>query len=178
MSAISNQPTNKNFLSPLGFKFLIKKTPNINWFVQSVNIPGIKVPVAPLDTPFVRIPFSGEQMTFEDLKITFRVDEDMKNYLEIYNWLIGTAFPETFEQYEGIGPSTTNTNRFLKPGQLKSDASLIIMNSAMNPIIDISFIDIAPIELSEVSFDTRLSDVNYVDATVVFSYLRYKINLI
>jgi hypothetical protein len=50
------------------------------------------------------------------------------------------------------------------------------MNSAMNPIIDISFIDIAPIELSEVSFDTRLSDVNYVDATVVFSYLRYKIN--
>lgn len=176
MSAISNQPTNKNFLSPLGFKFLIKKTPNINWFVQSVNVPGIKVPAASIDTPFVRIPFSGEQMTFDDLRITFRVDEDMKNYLEIYDWLIGTAFPETFEQYEGTGPSTSNNNRFLKPKQLKSDASLIIMNSAMNPIIDVSFIDIAPTDLSEITFDTRLTDVNYVDATVVFSYLRYKIN--
>jgi len=178
MSALSNQPTNKNFMSPLGFKFLIKKTPNINWFIQSVNLPGIKVPPAPIDTPFVRIPFSGEQMTFDDLRITFRVDEDMKNYLEIYNWIIGTAFPETFEQYEGIGPSTSNTNRFTKPGQLKSDASLIIMNSAMNPILDISFYDVAPTELSAISFDTRLTDVSYIDASVTFSYLRYKINTI
>ena len=81
MSAVDNQPSNKNFLSPLGFRFLIKKTPNVNWFVQSVNLPGISLPEAVMQTPFVNIPFSGEQMTFEKLQVTFLVDEDMAKYL-------------------------------------------------------------------------------------------------
>ena len=41
MAIIDTQPINKNFLSQLGFKFVINKTPNINYFVQSINIPGI-----------------------------------------------------------------------------------------------------------------------------------------
>jgi len=53
---------------------------------------------------------------------------------------------------------------------------LIIMNSAMNPILDITFYDVAPIDLSSISFDTRLTDVSYIEASVTFSYLRYVIN--
>jgi hypothetical protein len=41
MSSIDNTPENKNFLSPLNFRFQIKKAPHVNFFVQSVNIPAI-----------------------------------------------------------------------------------------------------------------------------------------
>ena len=43
MSILDTQPTNKNFLSPLGFRFTIKKAPNLNFFVQSVNIPTLSL---------------------------------------------------------------------------------------------------------------------------------------
>ena len=178
MSAVDNQPANKNFLSPLGFKFLIKKTPNMNWFVQSVNLPGISLPEAMIQTPFVNIPFSGDQLTFENLNVTFRVDEDMANYLELHNWMIGTAFPEKFDQYIGIGPNTTNIDRFKKIGQIKSDGTLFIMNSVMNPIVEVHFFDLAPINLSGFSFDTRSADVTYIEAIVTFSYLRYTISIL
>lgn len=178
MSALDNQPSNKNFLSPLGFKFLIKKTPNMNWFVQSVNLPGITLPEVVMQTPFVNIPFSGEQMTFEKLQVTFRVDEDMANYLEIHNWMIGTAFPKQFDQYIGVGPDSTATNRFNKQGLIKSDGSLLILNSVLKPVIQVNFTDLAPISLSGFSFDTKLSDVSYVEATATFSYLSYVISAV
>lgn len=172
MSAISSQPSNKNFLSPLGFKFIIKKTPNINWFVQSVNLPGLTIPSANVSTPFVNLPFTGDQMRFDHLEVTFRVDEDMKNYLEIYNWMVSMGFPETFEEYKGPGPGLHKLNH----EQLYSDASLIIHDSKMNPNVEITFRDVFPIQLSELKFDTTLPDVSYVQSTAIFTYQRFKIN--
>ena len=49
MSAILDQtPSNRNFLSPLNFKFTIKKAPHVNFFIQKVNVPQIilKPPIA------------------------------------------------------------------------------------------------------------------------------------
>ena len=175
MALLSDQPTNKNFLSPLGFKFLIKKTPNVNWFIQSVNLPGLSLPSPKLDTPFTSIPLGGDKLIFSDLRLTFQVDEELKNYLEIYNWLIGVGFPEDFDQYQGPGPKLSLLQMNLKKSNIKSDASLIILNSVMNPILQVNFIDLAPIELSEIKFDSRSNDVNYVEASVIFNYLRYTI---
>ena len=32
-------PKNKNFLSPVGFKFIMSRTPNVDYFCQSASIP-------------------------------------------------------------------------------------------------------------------------------------------
>jgi hypothetical protein len=151
---------------------MIKKTPNINWFIQSVNLPGLQLPVARVDTPFVRIPFSGDQIIFEDLRVTFRVDEEMTNYLELYNWFVGTGFPEEYSQYAGTSPSNSS---FEKKSNIKSDGTLLVMNSKMNPVVEITFYDLAPIAISDIVFNTTLPDVNYIEATATFSYLRYTV---
>ena len=52
MSAINNTPENKNFLSPLNFRFQIKKAPNVNFFIQKVNIPQIELPQVDTPNPF------------------------------------------------------------------------------------------------------------------------------
>lgn len=97
MSALDNQPTNPNFLSPLGFKFVIKKLPNVNYFCQSVQIPTISMTVIEQSSPLLNIPRFGDRITYDQLSLKFRVDENMANYLEIHNWLIGLGPPSKFE---------------------------------------------------------------------------------
>jgi len=87
MAYSNTEPVNKNFLSPLGFKFVIKKTPHINYFIQSVSLPDITLGDTYVPTPFTRIPIAGDHIEYGDLIFTFKVDESMKNYRELYNWI-------------------------------------------------------------------------------------------
>ena len=165
MSAQSNLPTNKNFLSPLGFSFSIKKTPNLNFFVQSAGIPGISMSVTQTPTPFAYLKDVGDKVTFNDLNITFRVDENLHNYVEIHNWIKNNS-RYSFDGYKQEAASSDG---------IKSDATLIILSSSKNPIVEVSFINIFPTYLSEITFDSRLTDVNYIDAIATFSYQSYSI---
>ena len=38
---LENQISNRNFLSPIGFKFTIAKTPKVDFFCNSARIPEI-----------------------------------------------------------------------------------------------------------------------------------------
>lgn len=102
MAALSNQPVNTNFLSPVGFNFSIQKLPTVNYFVQSVNMPGVQLGETPLNTPFHIVPTPGDHITYGELAITFKVDEDMKNFIELYNWLQYLGFPEGFNQAKQV----------------------------------------------------------------------------
>lgn len=167
MSAIGNLPTNKNFLSPLNFVFNIKKTPGVNYFVQSASVPGISMGHAQTATPFNYLKDVGDKLTYSDLNITFRVDEDMKNYKEIYDWMIGNSR----QSFDGYAAQT----RAAMGSGVKSDATLIILNSAKQPMIEVVFKDMFPVAISELVFDTRLQDVTYIDAIATFVYQNYTI---
>lgn len=164
-------PTNKNFLSPLGFRFLVKKLPNVNFFAQKANIPGISMGTTEQPNPFIAIPYYGDHMQFNELEVTFRVDEDMKNYLEINTWIRALAFPEKFSEFAALFKKTPMSGE-----GLKSDASLIITTNGKNPNYECSFQDIFPISLSDLVFDTTDDSVNYLEATVQFRYTQYKIS--
>ena len=76
--SINSDPKTTNFLSPLGAKFSIKKIPTVNFFVQGVAIPSMIVGEIPVGTPFsAKIQMPGDLVTFGDLVLTFRVDENM-----------------------------------------------------------------------------------------------------
>ena len=171
MSAIDNTPENKNFLSPLNFKFQIKKAPHVNFFVQKVNIADIALQEAVMPTPFVRIPYSGEHINYGRLSVSFKVDEDLQNYLEIHNWIKALGKPETFDEYLQI------ENKPIYTGEgVVSDISLIVLSSSKQPNYEVTYIDAFPISLTGVNFNTVDSDVNYLEATVIFKYSYYDIN--
>lgn len=182
MSATSNQPENKNFLSPLGFKFLIKKTPNVNWFVQNVTLPLISLARTDVQTPFIQFPVGGDHLIYNELEITFKVDEDMANYLEIFNWLNAIGFPDTFNQFREVAPKNNSKNTGITlPGSgtgIYSDASLLILTSSKNPNIDIQFFDLFPTSLSTLPFSTQSTNVNYLTCGVSFAFRRFTVNRI
>ena len=172
MSITNTEPTNKNFLSPLGFKFVIKKTPNVNYFVQSVNLPNVNLGEAVLPSPFKRIPIAGDHIEYGDLQITFKVDENMQNYLELFNWIKAIGFPDTFDQHKAVDPKYVSS--YTGEG-IYSDASLVILSSAMNPVHEVVFRDAFPVALTDFNFDARASDVEYVEATATFKFRTFDI---
>lgn len=165
MSIYNNQPENRNFLSPLNFVFTIIKAPTVNFFAQKTNLPGLSISSTSQPNPFIKVAYSGEHIEFEDLKVTFKVDEDMKNYLEIYNWLKGLGKPEYFGQYKNLESSPSYSGN-----GIYSDVSLIILNSAKKPCFEVTYRDAFPVSLSGLEFDTTDRDINFLDATAVFKY--------
>lgn len=172
MNIVETTPTNKNFLSPLGFRFFIKKLPNVNFFVQKVNVPGISIAQNPtMPNPFTKIPYAGDHLEFNELQITYRVDEDISNYLEIYNWIRGLAFPDNFGEYAALASKTPTSGE-----GLKSDASLIITTNGKSPNFECVFEDAFPINISNIDFVTTDETVNYIEATATFLYTQFKIS--
>jgi hypothetical protein len=170
MSAIDNTPSNKNFLSPLNFKFQIKKAPHVNFFIQKVNIPSIALPSPQPNNPFVKVPIPGEHLNFGDMTITFKVDEDLQNYLEIYNWVIALGKPQNYNQFK-----TINEKPLISGDGIYSDISLLVLSSTKMPNYEITYVDAFPVELSQIVFNTTDTDVNYIEASATFKYTYYTI---
>ena len=163
------EPSNKNFYSSLGFVFLINRTPNLNFFVQSVDLPGITMNEVNIPTPFKKIPIAGDTIEYGTLDVTFKISEDFSNYREIFNWITSLGFPDSHLQYKTLADKL--------PGDgtgLMSDATLMIISSAKNPIVRIEILDLFPISLSPVTVDLKSGSVQYLDTTASFKFLNYK----
>lgn len=171
MSAIDNTPVNKNFLSPLNFKFSIKRSPHVNFFIQKVNIPSINLSSPEYPNPFVKAPIPGEHLDYGTLEITYKVDEDLQNYLELYNWIIALGKPENYDQYKNI------QNKLVGTGEgIYSDITLMILSSTKMANYEVMFADAFPVSISPIVFNTTDSDVNYIESSATFRYTLFNIN--
>jgi hypothetical protein len=170
--SILDIPINRNFLSPTGGTLQIKKLPTTVFFAQKMNIPGVGVSNVPQQpTPFIQLPQTSDHMLFQEFKIQFSVDEDLKNYQEIFNWIVGINFPDNFSQYKELNDQP----KFSGLG-LKSDMSLIINTNGKIPNIEVNFIDAFPVDLSSIDIDTTDNSITYVTAQASFIYEKYTFN--
>ena len=173
MSAIDNTPSNKNFLSPLNFKFTIKKAPHVNFFIQKVNVPEIVLKSLIVPNQFVNVPYPGDHIDYSVLRLTFKVDEDLQNYLEVHNWIKELGKPKDFEGYKAI-----STRKDWTGESIYSDISVMVLSSTKMANYEIVYTDAFPTSLSGLNFTTVDTDVNYIEATAVFKYTYYDINKI
>jgi len=171
MSAIDAMPQTKNFLSPLNFTFVLKRSPNLNFFVQRVNIPRIRLDYLSVPSPLLQIPQPNGRTEFDDLSLTFKVDEDLQNYMEIYNWI--TDIGSTVDQ-SGYAKLRNNTQGGGE--NATSDISLIVSDGLKNPNYEVIYVNAFPIDLGDLVFETSDTDINYVSASVTFKYTYYTIN--
>jgi len=83
------QLSNRNYLSPIGFKLNLELFRGVDFLCQKVNLPGISMPVTEVPTRFRSFPIvPGGGVTFEDLVVNFIVDESLINYKSIFNWIL------------------------------------------------------------------------------------------
>jgi len=168
----TGQIQNRNFLSPVGFKFTLAKEPKVAFFCNSAKIPEISLGTHIQPSYLKDIDIPGEKIIYSDLSIKFLVDENMENYMAIHNWVTGLGFPETAKQYQDL---ITNEDLIKDPKEAFSDGSLYILNSNYNTIATVKFIDLFPISLSSLEFNATANDIQYFTADVSFKYTYYKI---
>ncbi len=171
-SALSNQISNRNFLSPVGFKFTLTKEPKVAFFCNSARIPEINLSLTQQPSYLKDLDIPGGKLQYGDLNIRFLVDEDMVNYMSIHNWLTGLGFPETTQQFKNL---TTDENNLQDSKLQFSDGSLYVLDSSYNTTAVVKFKDLFPISLSSLEFNATQTDVQYFTADVIFKYTVYNI---
>ena len=170
----STQPENNNFLSPVGFQFGIQKIPNVNYFVSKANIPDVTLgQIDTIENTFIKLPIPGDKLTFGLLNISFNVDEDLNNYKEIYDWMIGLGFPDNFQQRGGLA-----TGQGIQQDGVYSDATLIVTTAQYQPNVIVNFIDVYPVNLTTLEFDVQATDIEYMSAQATFAYRKYELDSI
>ena len=166
---------NRNFLSPTGFKFGLKRSPGVAFFCNQANIPALDLGVAEQPSYLKDIPVPGDKMQFGDLNLRFLVDEDLVNFMEIQNWMRGLGFPESLAEFNDLkneailGPMGKSTE------DVYSDGTLQILSSNLIPKFQVVFNDLFPYSLSTVTFDATDTDIEYFTADVGFKYTLYQI---
>ena len=166
---------NRNFLSPTGFKFGLKRSPGVAFFCNQANIPSLDLGVAEQPSYLKDIPVPGDKMQFGDLNLRFLVDEDLVNFMEIQNWMRGLGFPESLAEFNDLkneailGPMGKSTE------DVYSDGTLQILSSNLVPKFQVVFNDLFPYSLSTVTFDATDTDIEYFTADVSFKYTLYQI---
>lgn len=154
-----------NFLQNNSFKFSIDKTryENVSFLVQKVNLPGILIDAAPFQTPWRSANFvHADKVDYSDLQISFIVDEELRNFFEIHDWLLAQV----------------NNADNVKNDYKRRDIKLTILSSHNNPIFTVTFVDAFPINLGDIQLDSTVTDSEYVSVDVTFKYSYYKLDKI
>ena len=180
VSPFDKQIANRNYMSPLGFKLILTKTPKVDFLCQSANIPQISMGTAIQPSYLKDIPVPGDKVLYDDLTVRFLVDEKMENYLAIYKWISALGYPESLGQFKQLRTDDIRTNASASddgdPRYFEfSDATLQILNSNYKPSGLVNFKDAFPVSLSTLEFDVAERDYSYFTANVTFKYTIFNI---
>ena len=186
-SPIARQPDQLDYASPTQFRFGVHQLPKVEFFTVSANLPGISAGTATQSTPFKDIPIMGEKIDYQNLSISFIVDEYLENYISLHDWMVGIGFPQKREQFKTYRDVTSNTpagggtpkvdriGKATADRALYSDAFLQILSNKNNPIVEVIFENLFPVSLSALDFSQAATDVEYIIATAEFAYQIYEI---
>ena len=184
---INRQPsgTGLDYADPTKFKFQTTKLPRVEFNCIQANIPGITLTEIQQPTRLIPLKIPGNDLTFENLNITFIVDEDLTNYRSVHDWMAGLSQMDSDEKYRALisdgkdrmprsqqnnstdaGRVTSATN----DGAIFSDSKLIILSARNTPLVELTFTDCYPLSLSALEYNQNATDVEYLQATVSFGY--------
>ena len=189
-NSYTRQPTQLDYASPTQFKFNIVKLPKVEYFVTSVNVPGITMGTTTQATMLRDLPGPGDKLSYESLTLSFLVDEHLENYREIHGWLTGLGFPRDHSEFKTLQDAGTDrfptssgnvsteagkvNNSTPDEGSTFSDATLMILSSKNNAIVEVRFRDIFPVSLGGLNYEQQAGDVEYLTTTVTFNYKLYE----
>ena len=192
-NTLSRQPTKLDYASPTQFKLNIVNLPKVEYFIITANLPGISLTGVDFSTPLKTTQIVGDSITYDNLDISFIVDENYENYLELHNWLIGIGFPKSREQfkdyrdtesakfpgtktkYESKDIGDTKLGAATSDKSLYSDATMTLLSSKHNPVAEVRFKDVFPLSMAALEYSQADTDVTYLTMTASFAYSYYDI---
>jgi len=171
MATYNQTPTNKSFLSNNKYEFVIDRLPHVTFFIQSVVIPDVSLVGTQVSSPYVSVPIPGNILNYGELQVTYIMDEDMRAWREIYDWMYNLGNPESKNK---IGDLTQTLGR---RNSVTSDASLLVKSNANNPRVKFTFKDMFPTTLGGVTLSSAEGQ-EFITSTISFLYSHYTVDSI
>jgi hypothetical protein len=150
---------NLNKLYPSNFRFDINRAPIFSGNAQSVTLPSITLGEAVQGTPLIDLPVPGDKLVYGELSVDFLVDEEIRGWMEIHQWMRSAGYPESTDEYEKL---------------IYADATLVITSNSSNPIIKVTFFDCYPTSLGEISLNSQTSSETVI-SNASFRFRSYDI---
>lgn len=160
---------NLDKLTPTNFQLIFPKLPTESTItannplimnIFSAVIPSVSLAEEELRWQSNKTKHALEPLEFDSWLVSYVVDSEIANWTLLFKWM---AF------------INDNIRKHEKHREYAVDASLIVTSNYRVPLIEISFVDIWPSTLGEVSFSTREGDVQ-LESTINFTYDYFKVN--
>ena len=182
-SAVSRQPVVYDYSQLNQFKLYLPIFPLTEWFVTRCNIPGVSMGQGIQATSLIDIPLIGDKLTYDDFYCTFIVDEQLKNYMEMYNWVKNIGFPFEHAQFNVLDrPDYGNrsggqkynaekdTYSKAEDSDLYTDIFVQIMTGKNNLIAQCEIYEAFPTTLGAIEYSQQETDMTYATCEVGFAY--------
>jgi len=155
------KPENTNFLQPTKFVLTFPEVPDMVYFCQKANIPGVTLGQAIQQTPNIDLFHSGTKLEYNTFDVTFLVNENLTAWTTLYNWMVELSSVDA---------------TYIKRQESRKQAILTVMSNLNNPKVRVKYYNLFPISISDLEFDTTLSAEEHITATVSFRYDWYEID--
>lgn len=171
--SLQRTPQNTNYLQPTKFLLTFARALNAQYFCQSVNLPGISINELPQPTPLAPLYVPGNKINYEHFTMTFIVDEELRAWTDIHDWIKGMSFPNSPTQYNQLNQQGRAATQAPQPQY--ADGILHIHSGLNNPNITIHFADMFPVSLSTIDFTTTDDNSTTMTATATFRFAYFDI---
>ena len=113
MTVLNRNPQNTNLLQPTKFLLTFSRAPNVQFFCEDVNLPGLNVTETIHNTPLVDLYSPGTKLIYDYFSVTMLVDESLQSFMDIHNWLRGVAPVNVAKDAIAANPQTgPNKSKF------------------------------------------------------------------
>ena len=165
MTVLNRNPQNTNLLQPTKFLLVFNRLPAIEYFCQTVNVPGVELDEVVRSTPFLDIYYPGTKLKYDPFDIDFVFDEELTSWKNMFDWFVAIADPDGFDKPGNYSEIQKNKH--------VSDATLTILSALNNPIVRIQFRNVYPLTISDLNFDVKESADNIITCKSTFRYESY-----
>lgn len=178
MATCSDDNASFNNLAPTQFQVVIDRIPETVYRAQSISLPNVDLPPANVPTPTINIPMPGDHLEYGIFSMQFILDERLKNYQEIYDWMKALAPPEKLAAYN-LSSRDKLERIYARVNNRKdtwtSDIGVTLLTGTSNRSVDFILRDAYPTALSNFDMSVQNTSVEYVTASAIFAVRNFEI---
>lgn len=155
-----------NYLSPTSFRVIVPRLPMMTYYIQSVTLPAVAIGY--MDIPAYKGLPKQEAPSFLDISdnliLNFNIDEDMKNWQELYDWM------------NTIVSSPENNGNIDMRDDLRYNGIIVLVyNNAKKLKKKFTFYNCFPTNLSSFELNSAAQAIDPILITANFNYSHFEI---
>lgn len=148
-----------NLFQPNNYILVFDRVKEVEYSLTNTIIPSLSISTIEIPSPVLTYSMPADQLMYGGWSASFMVDQDMKNYLELFYWMRDMTELRRDKHPQDMTSFTSN-------------ATLTLFRDCSNDaIMHIDFYDIFPQSISEIQLSPVMTDPVICSVSFEFSYL-------